>query len=243
MKTIRFLPALMLAMFSSMSWGGAEEEAIRAALNASMPGVTINRITKLPYADLYEVVANEVNVFYTDAKGEVGLFGNLVVLKSRTNLTEQRRSELTTVDFARLPLDKSIVKVKGDGSRKLAIFTDPDCPYCKRLEQELSGVDNVTLYIFLLPLSQLHPDAPRKAKAVWCAPNRVQAWDRLMLEGREPDGAQEAACNTPIEDIARLAEQLHINGTPGLIFSTGKMVPGALPAQEIEKLLSEAGKS
>ena len=163
-------------------------------------------------------------------------------LKSHSNLTEQRRSELSTVDFSRLPLDKAIVKVKGDGSRKLAIFTDPDCPYCKQLEKELSGVSNVTVYIFLFPLAQLHPDAPRKAKAVWCAADRVKAWDDLMLSGQEPP-APKAGCETPIADIARVGEELHINGTPGLIFSNGKLVPGAIPAADIEKLLNGVGKS
>ena len=126
-------------------------------------------ITKLPQLDLYEVVGNGNRIFYTDAKGEFALMGNLIDLKTRVNLTQQRQDQLNVVDFSRLPLDKAFVKVKGDGSRKIAIFTDPDCPYCKRLEQELAKVSNVTVYVFLYPLPQLHPDAPRKARAVWCA--------------------------------------------------------------------------
>jgi len=240
--TLRLLPALALTCLCSIASAGSEEDQIRAALAASMPQFHIDSITKLPYGDLYEVVVNKVNVFYTTSKGDVGLFGSLVDLKSHSNLTEQRRTELSTVDFSRLPLDKAIVKVKGDGSRKLAIFTDPDCPYCKQLEKELSEVSNVTVYIFLFPLAQLHPDAPRKAKAIWCAPDRVKAWDDLMLNGQEPP-APKVDCETPIADIARVGEELHINGTPGLIFSNGKLVPGAIPAADIEKLLSGAGKS
>lgn len=235
--------ALLLAGLSSPVWAAGEEAQIRAALAAAMPGVTIKSITKLPYADLYEVVMNGSNVFYTDSKGQIGLFGNLVELKSRTNLTEQRRRELTTVDFSRLPLDKAIIKVKGNGSRKLAIFTDPDCPYCKRLEQDMKGITDVTVYVFLFPLAQLHPDAPRKAKAIWCAPDRVQAWDDLMLQGKEPEATTEAGCSTPMDEIARLARELNISGTPGLIFGNGKMVPGAIPASDIEKFLNEEGKS
>jgi thiol:disulfide interchange protein DsbC len=242
-RKLHLLLALLLAWLSSPVWAAGEEAEIRAALTAAMPGAKIKSITKLPYADLYEVVVNGSNVFYTDSKGQIGLFGNLVELKSRTNLTEQRRRELTAVDFSRLPLDKAIVKVKGNGSRKLAIFTDPDCPYCKRLEQDMKGITDVTVYVFLFPLAQLHPDAPRKAKAIWCAPDRVQAWDDLMLQGKEPETTTEAECSTPMDEIARLARELSISGTPGLIFSNGKMVPGAIPASDIEKLLDEAGKS
>lgn len=236
------LLALALACLASPVLAGAEEDQIRAALTAAMPQVHIDSITKLPYAGLYEVVVNRFNVFYTNSKGEIGLFGNLVDLETRTNLTEKRRTELSTVDFSRLPLDKAIVKVKGDGSRKLAIFTDPDCPYCKRLEKELSRVSNVTVYIFLFPLAQLHPDAPRKATAIWCAPDRIKAWDELMLSGHEPPAPQ-AGCDTPIADIARLGQEINLDGTPGLIFSNGKLVPGAISAEDIEKLLNDPGKS
>jgi thiol:disulfide interchange protein DsbC len=242
-RTPRLLLALALTCFSSTLLAGAEEDQLRANLLAAMPGVKLGAITKLPYVALYEVVINGTNVFYTDAKGEFGLFGNLVELKSRTNLTEQRRSELSVVDFSRLPLDKAIVKVKGNGSRKLAVFTDPDCPYCKKLEQELSGVTDVTVYVFLFPLPELHPDAPRKAKAIWCAPDRAKAWDDLMLSAKEPAGETASGCSTPIEEIARLARELNINGTPGLIFGSGKLVPGAIPAKDIEKFLGEPGKS
>jgi thiol:disulfide interchange protein DsbC len=165
-----------------------------------------------------------------------------VDLKSHANLTEQRRAELRTVDFSHLPLDKAIVKVKGDGSRKLAIFTDPDCPYCKQLEKELMGVSNVTLYIFLYPIAQLHPDAPRKSKAIWCAPDRVKAWDDLMIDGKAPP-EPDAGCDTPIADLARIAAELHIDGTPGLIFGNGRMIPGAIPAADIEKYLNGPSKS
>ena len=236
------LLALALACLASPVLAGAEEDQIRAALTAAMPQVHIDSITKLPYAGLYEVVVNRFNVFYTNSKGEIGT----VRQPGRPRDPHQPHRETThgasTVDFSRLPLDKAIVKVKGDGSRKLAIFTDPDCPYCKRLEKELSRVSNVTVYIFLFPLAQLHPDAPRKATAIWCAPDRIKAWDELMLSGHEPPAPQ-AGCDTPIADIARLGQEINLDGTPGLIFSNGKLVPGAISAEDIEKLLNDPGKS
>ena len=236
------LLAATLMLAAAAALGGEVEDQLRATLTERLPGLSVQSITKLPQLDLYEVVGRGNRIFYTDAKGEFGLMGNLIDLKTRTNLTQQRQDELNVVDFAQLPLDKAIVKVKGDGSRKIAIFTDPDCPFCKRLEQELAKVSNVTVYVFLFPLPQLHPDASRKARAVWCAPDRAKAWDALMLEGKEP-AAPGPECRDPIADLAKVAGAVGIQGTPGLVFANGKLVPGAISAEEIERLLNAPGKS
>ena len=145
-------------------------------------------------------------------------------------------------DFSALPFDKAIVKVKGDGSRKLAVFSDPDCPYCKQLEQELAGVTNVTVYTFLFPLAELHPDASRKARLIWCAPDKIKAWDELMLDGKEPPAAA-PDCEAPLGGIADVARKLWINGTPGMVTESGRIVPGVLPRTQIESLLQGAPHS
>jgi len=240
MRIIVVLAMLLTAV--TVMGAGEEADELSARLVERMPGLKISSIRKLPQLDLYEVVGNGLQIFYTDANGDLALFGNLVDLQTHANLTEQRRSEVSVVDFSQLPLDLAIVKVKGDGSRRMAVFVDPDCPFCKRLEQELSGVSDVTLYIYLLPLDSIHPDAARKARAVWCAEDRVQAWDALMLQGKEPP-APAADCKDPITDIAKLAGKLSIEGTPGLVFGNGKRVPGAIDAQQIEQLLNVPGKS
>lgn len=219
----------------------ADTETIKKALTEKMPGVQINAVTKSPYAGLYEVVANGFNVFYTDEKAEIGVFNGLIDLRTRKNLTEQRKEDLMKVDVSQLPVDKAIVKIKGDGSRKLYIFSDPDCPYCRQLEKELEGIDNVTMYTFLYPLASIHPDAVRKAEVIWCSGDRAQAYYDLMLAGKEPQG--QPTCSTPVEDIIRLAEKLHISGTPGMVFGNGKLVPGGLPRHQIEALLDAQGKS
>jgi thiol:disulfide interchange protein DsbC len=238
----RLVLAATLMLAAAAAVGGEVEDQLRATLTQRLPGLAVESITKLPQLDLYEVVGNGNRIFYTDAKGDFALMGNLIDLKTRANLTQQRQGELNVVDFARLPLDKAIVKVKGDGSRKIAIFTDPDCPYCKRLEQELAKVSNVTVYVFLFPLAQLHPDAPRKARAVWCAADPAKAWDALMLEGKEPS-APGPECKDPIAEVAKVADQVGIQGTPGLVFANGKLVPGAISAEQIEKYLNALGKS
>lgn len=240
MKNFLLLSALYL--FASQPAVAGDFDELRRKLVEKMPALTIGEIRKLPYADLYEIQANGVNVFYTDAGGEVALFGSLMDLQTQTNLSEKRKQELMVVDFSALPLDKAIVTVKGSGLRKLAVFSDPDCPYCKQLEQELKGVTDVTIYTFLYPIAELHPDAPRKARLVWCATDRTQAWDQLMLEGREPAMAG-SDCEAPLGAVADVAKKYWILGTPGMIFSSGKLVPGAIPREQIEGLLSTEEKS
>lgn len=215
----------------------ADHAELRKALATKMPGVRIGDIRPTPFPGLYEVVANGLNVFYTDERGEIALMGEMIRLSERRNLTKERLAQLHTVDFATLPLDKAIVKVKGSGARKMALFSDPDCPYCRQLERELTAVTDVTIYTFLFPIPSLHPDAMRKAQLVWCAEDRARAWDELMLMNREP---QAAACDTPIRDIAELADRLNINGTPGIVFASGRLVPGTLSRLEIEQHLNAA---
>jgi thiol:disulfide interchange protein DsbC len=228
-----------LALVVLANFVQAGEQEIKDSFTKNLPEAKVGAITKQPYGGLYQVVVNGINVVYTDEKGEVGFFGTLMELKDKTNLTQLAKDQIIAVDFSKLPLDKAFVKVKGTGARKLAIFSDPECPFCQQLEKELQGVNDVTIYTFLLPLAELHPDAPRKADLVWCAKDRAKAWDDIMLNKKEPaDG--DTKCVTPIKEIAELAPKLWINGTPGIIFSNGKLVAGALPQQRIEDLLKAA---
>ncbi len=219
----------------------ADNERLRATLEERMPGVKIGQISPGPVPGLFEVVVNNLNVIYTDKKGELAFIGNVVNLKTKESLTKKRAEELAFVDFSQIPLTQAIVKVKGDGSRKLVVFSDPDCPYCKQLEKELAFLDNVTIYTMLYPLEELHPDARKKSEAVWCASDRAKAWDDLMLYGKQPVAVAE--CKTPLDDIQKLAQRLSITGTPGLVFANGKLVPGTLKTEQIEELLKAAAKS
>ena len=197
----------------------------------------VESVRKLDRIDLYEVVNNGRNVFYVDPRGETAFVGRMVDLRTRENLTERRIAELSHVEFSALPLERAIVTVKGSGARKLAVFSDPDCPYCKQLERELDGVGDVTIYTFLYPLTSIHPDAARKARLVWCAPDRSRAWSELMLRGREPENA--ANCPSPLTENLVLGEKLSIDGTPGIVFQSGRLVPGVIGRDLIERYLSE----
>jgi thiol:disulfide interchange protein DsbC len=231
-----------LALIAVACCAQAGEEEIRKSFAENLPEVKVGAITKLPYGGLYQVVVNGINIVYTDENGGVGFFGKLVDLKSRNDITQQEKDKIIAVDFSKLPFDKAIVRVKGNGTRKLALFEDPECPYCQQLETELQGISDVTIYTFLLPLEDIHPSALRKSELVWCAKDRAKAWDDIMLNKTEPAGG-DTTCATPIKEIAELAPKIWITGTPGIIFSDGKLVPGALSQQRIEELLKAASRT
>jgi thiol:disulfide interchange protein DsbC len=215
----------------------ADEASLRKAIEAAYPKVHIESITKTNYAGLYEVFLDG-QIVYTDEKFSFLIAeGRLVEPRTRRDITGERMDELTKVNFATLPFDQAIKVVKGNGSRKLVVFSDPDCPYCKQLEQkELVNITDVTIYTFLYPIEQLHPDAGNKAKVIWCAPDRAKAWTDWVMNGRLPEGA--ANCDTPLDKVADLGRKLGITSTPTLIFTSGKRILGAYPVKEIEKAMS-----
>ena len=226
-----------LALVVLANFVQAGEQEIRESFTKNLPEVKLGAISKLPYAGLYQVILNGTNIAYTDEKGEVGLFGNMVELKSKISLTKLEKDKITAVDFSKLPLDKAIVRVKGTGARKLALFSDPECPFCQGIEKELESVNDVTIYTFLLPLTELHPDALRKAQLIWCAKDRVKAWEDMLVRQKEPQGSN-TNCDTPIKALAEFAANNFINGTPGVIFPSGKMLLGNQPHEIIEENLS-----
>ena len=240
MKLTNFI--LLVLTVTAVNTVAADDTSLRAALEERMPDSKIGKISPAPIPGLFEVVVNGINIMYTDEKGELAFFGNMVNLKTRDNLTKIRTEELAFIDFSKIPLKKAIVKVKGDGTRKLVVFSDPDCSYCKQLEKELVFLDNVTIYTMLYPIDEIHPDARKKSEAVWCSSDRAKAWENLMLYDKEPAAAK-GKCKTPIDDIQALAKSLNIDGTPGLVFQNGKLVPGTLKTQQIEALMAAAAKS
>jgi len=156
---------------------GTDEVALKAAIHKKFPEIKLDSLKKTQYGGLYEAVMEGSQVFYTDKNVEFILVGNLIDAKTQRNVTEERIRDLMRVKFDTLPLDLAIKQVKGNGKRKMAVFSDPDCPYCRKLEAELEKVTDVTIYTFLFPIASLHPQAGDKARAVWCAPDRVKAWE------------------------------------------------------------------
>jgi thiol:disulfide interchange protein DsbC len=209
-----------------------EVAAIRKALEAKFPGADIKHIAKTDYLGLYEVMLDD-SLVYTDPKVAYIFVGSLYDTVTKQNLTDARTRRLNRVALDKLPYELAFKRVKGDGSRKLVLFSDADCPFCHRLETELKGVDNVTIYTFLFPIDQLHPDAARKSKQIWCAPDKVKAWDEFFASGKVPDNKGD--CGDPVAKTQALGNSLKINATPTLVFADGTMIPGALPLPQLEK--------
>jgi len=195
---------------------------------------TIKGITKSPIAGLYEVNLG-AQIIYSDANGDYLLLGDLVDAKTRRNLTEARLNDLNRIDFASLPLANAVKVVKGNGSRRIAVFSDPNCPYCHQLENTLKSIDNVTVYTFLYPV--LSQDSTAKAKSIWCSADRAKAWESWMLQRQTPSAA--GTCNTAaIDSNLSLGAKMNVTGTPTIFLADGRRLPGAVQADRLDRELN-----
>lgn len=234
---MKSLTALFLAVLG-MALAHAGEKEVRRAVQALAPEAKVVSVGRTPLADLYEVVVDGprgVAVIYVSGKGDHILVGELLDVRKRRNLTGERMERLTAVDFDSLPLNQAIKMVQGNGKRRLAVFSDPDCPYCRKLEPELAKLNDVTIYIFPYPLP-MHADAARKSKLVWCAKDRLQAWQDMMLRNKLPEGGR-TDCDHPVDKNLALGQRLRIDGTPTLIFADGRRLSGYTEAERIEQML------
>ncbi|MEO8346779.1 MAG: DsbC family protein [Betaproteobacteria bacterium] len=214
-----------------------EAAGIKKTLEQKFPGAAVGVITRSPYFGLFEVQFDN-QMLYTDAKAKFVILGAVYDVDAKVNLTEQRMKKLNRVDVASLPLDLAFKRVKGTGERKLYVFSDADCPFCAKLEAELKGVDNVTIYTFLYPIDSLHPDSARKSRMIWCAPDKVKAWDDFFASGALPDNPGE--CVNPVATTKTLGDKLRVQATPTLIFADGTLVPGAIPTAQMEEEFKNA---
>jgi thiol:disulfide interchange protein DsbC len=212
----------------------ANEAVIRKALTQQFPGAQITSIKPTPYSGLFEVYLDD-QLIYIDAKGQYVITGDVIDLKNRTNLTQARLNQLQAIKWDSLPFGNALKTVKGNGARKLVVFSDVDCPYCRKFEAELSKVDNITVYTFLYPIEGLHPKAIQMSKQIWCAPDRNKAWDEYITRRTVP--SNDGKCANPVDATIALGQTLKVSGTPTLFFANGQRVPGMVPAAQLEKLL------
>lgn len=212
--------------------------ALRKVLAERFPGAEIGAITRTNYlGGLYEVQFDD-RLVYTDAKANHVLVGALWDSVAKTNLTEDRLRKLNRVAWSSLPLELAIKKVKGNGERKLVVFSDADCPFCHKLEEEMKGLDNVTVYTFLFPIDQLHPQAAQKSRQIWCSDNPTKAWDTYYATGKVPDNKGD--CPNPVAATQALGQKLRIQATPTMILADGSVLPGALPLARLEAEMKTA---
>jgi thiol:disulfide interchange protein DsbC len=236
-RTKTALMALCLLACGQL-WAETPQEARIKKLITPRMGVNIkiDSVTKTPYGGMYEVRTNG-DIFYTDETARYLFVGKVVDLTNLQDLTRARVDQIAGIRFSDLPLEDAIKTVKGNGKRVMAVFEDPNCPYCKKLHQTLKDVDNVTIYTFLLNI--LSEDSAVRAKNIWCAPDRAQAWQRWIVDGVAAPAAPEQ-CSTPNDKVLALGKKLRIAGTPTIYFSDGSRAGSGFDAASLEAKLSSS---
>ena len=218
----------------------ADEAVIRKNLTERLQGLTkIDEVTKMPVPGLWEVRVG-TDVYYTDDQGNYLIDGQIIDTRSKVNLTEVRVNKLTAIDFASLPLKDAVVIKQGSGARKLVVFGDPNCGYCKRLEKDLLAVKDVTIYTFLMPI--LGPDSTAKSRDIWCAKDQAKVWRDWMVDGMAIPKSMGKCDTAALERNLAMGQKYKINGTPAVVFEDGTRAPGALPAQQIEQRIQAAAR-
>ena len=234
MKRCQFIATVCL-LVASLGTSFAQEALIRKNLAERLPNLPrIDEIIKTPMNGLFEVRVNDSDIFYTDAEGNFLIQGNLIDAKSKRNLTEERTEKLNAIDFAALPIKDAFTIVRGNGKRKMAVFEDPNCGYCKRFERDLQQIDNVTIHMYLYPV--LGADSTDKSKNIWCAKDKGKVWQDVMVRDMP---VPKATCDTTAVDRnIDFGRKYKITGTPTIFFADGSRVPGAISAAQIEKFLT-----
>jgi thiol:disulfide interchange protein DsbC len=203
-------------------------------LSKTLPEYTIERISPSGVDGILEVLMEGNRIVYTDTSGKHLFNGHLFDIDAHEDLTERRIEALTRIDVKQLPLADAFDVVHGNGKRQLYLFEDPDCPYCKKFEEQLPKINDVTLHVFLYPLTTIHPHAYEHAQSVWCSKDRPKSWADKMLKGIDPPTAK---CANPIDRNLALGEKLHIDGTPTIVFADGRVRAGTMSAEDLEHLL------
>lgn len=238
-QVFSFSGALLLAAVAAFTTAAFAQDGEVAALSAALkklyPTTKFEAVHQTALPGIFEVQMGK-NLAYVEKTGRYFVFGHLYDMSTQQDLTAKKLEDFNKIDFAALPLGDAIKTVRGNGSRKLAVFSDPDCPYCRKLETELIKLNDVTIYTYLYPLEGLHPDAKRKSVSVWCSKDRGAMWESVVLRNQNPEGA--TACEHPIDRTIALGQTLNITGTPMIISADGRTLPGAVTSDKLEAWLA-----
>lgn len=205
--------------------------------NYADQNLSVKSIHGTPIAGMYEVLVDNRQIVYSDASGKHMIVGDLIRTDDQVSLTAERQAELNKINFSDLPLEKAIKEVRGKGEHTVVVFSDPDCPFCKRLELEFAKMDNVTIYNFMMPILSLHPNAYEKAVQIWCQPNRTQAWNNWMRNKQLPPKVKE--CSNPVAETVALGAEYGFNGTPTMVFPNGKIHSGYAMMPQLATLIQQ----
>lgn len=240
----RAVATLLALACAASTWAQAPAAAVEAQLRKvlaeripSLP--KIDEVSKTPIPGLYEVRIG-TDLYYADEKGDHIVQGSIIDTRTRSNITEARIDKLTAVDFASLPIKDAVVYKQGTGARKMAVFVDPNCGYCKRFERDLVTVKDVTIYTFIYPI--LGPDSNAKSRDIWCSKDAAKTWRAWMIDGNTPTKVMGQCDTAALDRNVEFGKKYRVQGTPALFFEDGTRKPGALSAAEVDKLLTAARK-
>ena len=234
-------PALAAAIFSLPAL--ADEAQIRQAVESKLGGVKVEGVQATPVAGIFEVrftSSDGPQIIYSDAQGTYLFTGHLIDIKTDRDLTEERLQKITAVEFNSLPLELALKIQRGNGRRVLAMFTDPYCPYCRRFEQTLQQLDDITVYVFMFPV--IRPDAADHSRAVWCSKDRVRAWQELAVSEKAKVPVAGANCANPVDKVLELGRSLRVKSTPTLFFANGERIEGGLQIAPMRAKLDDVAR-
>lgn len=235
-KLIR--PTALVCLLAGIATVHADEQSVRKGMEAFIGAPAVESVTATAYGGLYEVVLRSGELVYTDEQVSFIIDGRIIDATTRRDVTQARLTELAAIDFDTLPLDHAIKQVRGNGSRVVATFEDPNCGYCKRLGQEFSVMDDITIYTFLYPI--LSEDSTTKSRNIWCSQDQAKAWNDWILDNKTPPAA---SCDSSVVDRnVALGKKLRIQGTPTIFLADGQRLGGYVPAAQLEALLDGVAK-
>src|SRR5712692_6407728 len=221
----------------------ADEAAVRRMVQDKLRGDgAIESVQKAPWGDLYEVVVrgpDGAQVYYVDGAATIVITGQVIDAKTGGNLTEKRQRKLSAIKWGSLPFGDAVTTARGSGRRKIAVFSDPNCPFCKRFEKDLAKLDDITVHIFLYPV--IKQESVAQTKSVWCSKDRAKTWNDLMLRDVQPSAKPD--CDTPVEKLVALGRSLGASATPTWFVETGERFSGSLALEDTRKILDEASPS
>jgi len=230
-KFLSVFSILSVILFCAGQAHAQQEQQVKAEIQKKLgANAKVKSVMPAPVSGLYEVLVGN-DIFYTDGSAKYLIQGEIIELASGKNITEQRQADLNRIKWSDLTPANAIKNVRGNGSRQLAVFSDPNCGYCKRLEKSLQQLDNVTIYTYLIPI--LSPDSAQKSKQIWCSSDPYKTYIDWMVNGITPSGKGE--CITPLDKNMAFAKTYGITGTPTLFFTDGSRFPGAVQITDIEK--------
>ena len=213
---------------------GEVEDNITEKLSAAVPGLKISEVRKSEAEGLYEVYSNNGDTIFTTADGQYILTGDLLKITDNgiANVSEQGRASQrarTMDDFG----GQGVISyaAKGEQKASIAVFTDIDCPYCRKMHDEVPQLNEmgITVNYYAFPRSGPNTPSFRKYVSVWCSDDQQAAMDAAK-QGRSVD---EQSCENPVSDQFQLGGRVGVTGTPAIVLEDGNMVRGYVPAQKL----------